>query len=132
MFKIACILTGVLTSTQAMAESWVFVGETDESKYYIDSDRIQTINEYGKNYQKIWVKELIYNDITKDGLTVGDYYLQLFQIDCKNQMFGMKVFASYKNNGHKIESEHLNRVSMRDAIPGSIGDSVVQYACNRL
>lgn len=42
----------------------------------------------------------------------------------------MKAFASYKKSGEKIESEHLNRASMRNAIPGTIGDSLVQYACN--
>ena len=45
---------------------WESVGSTNEDIYLIDPDKIRTASEYGgKSYLKVWVKKIIYNDITK-------------------------------------------------------------------
>lgn len=126
---IGAFLVGFFISMQASASTWIEVSLTDESTYHIDLDRVQRTSEYGKSYFKVWVKETIYNDITKDGLTVGDYSLFLYHVDCQAQALGAKSYVSYKKNGKKINSKYFDYVKMRDAVPNSIGDSIVTYTC---
>jgi hypothetical protein len=129
MLKIICalLMIGVLT-TQANAE-WEQVGTTNENIYLIDPDKIRTASEYGKSYLKVWVKRVIYNDITKDGLSVGDYEIDLWHIDCNGLTSGLKSYAEYKKSGILIKSNQTTYVEMNDVIPNSVGEAVLEKAC---
>ena len=120
-------MIGVLT-TQANAE-WEQVGTTNEHIYLVDPDKIRTASEYGKSYLKVWVKKIIYNDITKDGFSVGDYEIDLWQMDCNGLTSGLKSYAEYKKNGSLVNSHQLNYVTMTDVIPNSIGEAILEKAC---
>lgn len=115
-------------SAKANAE-WESVGSTNENIYLIDPDKIRTASEYGKSYLKVWVKQVIYNDITKDGFSVGDYEIDLWHIDCNALTSGLKSYAEYKKNGNLVNSRQLTYVEMRDVIPNSVGEGVLEKAC---
>ena len=108
---------------------WESVGSTDEHIYLIDPDKIRTASEYGKSYLKVWVKRVIYNDITKDGFSVGDYEIHLLHIDCNALTSGLKSYAEYKKNGNLVNSHQLTYVEMRDVIPNSVGEGILEKAC---
>ena len=108
---------------------WESVGSTDEHIYLIDPDKIRTASEYGKSYLKVWVKLVIYNDITKDGFSVGDYEIDLLHIDCNALTSGLKSYAKYKKNGNLVNSRQLTYVEMRDVIPNSVGEGILEKAC---
>ena len=115
-------------STKANAD-WEAVGSTNESIYMIDPNKIRTASEYGKSYLKVWVKQVIYNDITKDGLSVGDYEIDLQHIDCNGLTSGLKSYALYKKSGSLVDSYQSNHVEMSDVIPNSIGEMILEKAC---
>lgn len=116
-------------SVKANAE-WESVGTTNEHIYLIDPDKIRTASEYaGKSYLKVWVKNIIYNDITKDGLSVGDYKINLWHIDCNALTSGLKSYADYKKNGSLVDSQQVSYVKMEDVIPNSAGEAILEKAC---
>ncbi|MBJ9481156.1 surface-adhesin E family protein [Acinetobacter baumannii] len=127
---ITCALLTV--ATNSIADDWFKINETDESKYYINIPSIAATNSYGKNVVKAWVKDLIYNDLTKDGLSVGDYSMILFYSNCNDNTVGIKSQTHYKNG--KIFGTQLNNsyVNMRDVIPNTIGESILAYSCEGL
>lgn len=129
MLKIVLALLMIgFFSAKANAE-WERVGSTDEDIYLIDPDKIRTASEYGKPYLKVWVKKIIYNDITKDGFTVGDYWIGLWHIDCNALTSGMKSYAEYRKNGSLVDSGQVSYVEMKDVIPSSIGEAILEKAC---
>ena len=130
MLKIVfALLMIVFFSVKANAE-WESVGSTNEDIYLIDPDKIRTASEYdGKSYLKVWVKKIIYNDITKDGFSVGDYRIDLWHIDCNALTSGMRSYAEYKKNGSLVDSHQFSYVEMKDVIPSSIGEAILEKAC---
>lgn len=114
------------------SDDWFYMGKTNESKYYINIPSISEFNEYGSKLVKSWIKEEIYNDITKDGLTVGDHTMFLYQLDCKNNKIGLKSMTSYKGNKPFGIPTNKSYVEMRDVIPESIGQSILAYSCEGL
>ncbi|MBJ8506551.1 hypothetical protein I6M96_16295 [Acinetobacter seifertii] len=124
---IACAF--LVIATHSLANDWYKINETDESKYYINLPSISETNIYGRKVVKAWVKDLIYNDLTKDGLSVGDYTMSLFYSNCDDSTLGIKSLTQYKNG--KVFGNQLNNsyVNMKDVIPNSIGESILNYSC---
>ena len=79
--------------------------------------------------KRVWVKKIIYNDITKDGFSVGDYRIDLWHIDCNALTSGMRSYAEYKKNGSLVDSHQFSYVEMKDVIPSSIGEAILEKAC---
>lgn len=118
----------VCTPTFA-SDDWFLMGNTKESKYYINMPSISETREYGKTIVKSWIKIQIFNDLTKDGLSVGDYTLMLYQVNCNENTIGVKTSTSYKDG--KPYGSQINKtyVQMNDVIPESIGQSILAYSC---
>lgn len=116
--------------TSQANDDWFYMGSTDESKYYINIQSITETKEFGKTLVKAWIKDEIFNDLTKDGLSVGDNSLMLYNLDCQENKIGLKASTSYKNR-KMIPGKSFNRsyVEMKDVIPDSIGQSILAYGC---
>ncbi|WP_335954013.1 surface-adhesin E family protein [Acinetobacter higginsii] len=124
---ILCLL--IATSSHSFADDWFQINETDESKFYINVPSISETNSYGKKVVKAWIKDVIYNDLTKDGLSVGDNTMSLFYSNCEDNTVGIKSITQYKNGkvfGSQISNSYVN---MKDVIPNSIGQSILTYSC---
>lgn len=119
----------VLTVVTPANAEWELTTYSDEHYYFVDQERVRESTEYGKTYLKVWVKQVIYNDITKDGYGVGDYSLLLWQIDCNALTMGIKSYADYKKNGKMVYSTQAPFVKMNDAMPNSVGETFLNKAC---
>lgn len=131
MKKLIYSLALIVFCTKALANSdWLEMGRTGEYNYFINVPSVKNINVYGKPMIQAWIKMVIYNDITKDGLTVGDYSLLLYQINCQDETIGLKSSTDYKNNGKTLgRSFDKTYVEMKDVIPNSIGQGILSYGC---
>ena len=130
MNKIFLAISLFLVSKGVLAsDDWFLMGSTQESRYYINMPSISESTEYGKTIVKSWIKIQIYNDLTKDGLSVGDYSLMLYQVNCNENTIGLKTSTSYKAG--KPYGSQINKsfVQMNDVIPESIGQDILAYTC---
>ena len=86
------VLTFFILANNVYAANWSFLGETDEYRFELDLDSIKKIkrSEFGSynTVTQFWVKKTIINDLTKDGLSVGDHLLDLYHIDCNEDTLG--------------------------------------------
>lgn len=129
MLKIIFVLLMVSIYSAKVNAEWQNIGSTDEHIYFLDPDKIRKASGYGDSYLKVWVKQVIFNDITKDGLSVNDYSIVLWQVDCNGLTIGMKSYAEYKKDGRLVNSNQKSYVSMSDVIPNSIGEGILEKAC---
>lgn len=123
-----------LISISSFANSnWKVVGKTNEQIIGLDLNSISNVADFSyKNYKKVWVKNLIINDLTKDGMTIGDYTMILQWVSCGEKTIGYKSSTAYKKDGTVINnlSNSVSYVKMADVIPGTIGELVVDATCN--
>lgn len=132
MKKIFIVCTLLLSTSNSFADDWFKINETDESRFYINIPSISETNYLGKNVVKAWIKDLIYNDLTKDGLSVGDYTMTLSYSNCDDKTVGIKSQTQYKAG--KVFGNQINNsyVTMKDVIPNTIGESILAYSCEGL
>jgi hypothetical protein len=132
--KLALLTTTLISFNQAHATEWLEITQSDEKKYYISPEHTNPISRAGTQATELemWVKSVIYNDLTKDGMTINDYQMLLYKIDCRNREFGIKQGVNYNAKGKMLDSNSTNTVTMNRAIPETIGASIVSSGCTIL
>lgn len=115
------------------APEWVIASKSNEYVTYLDINSISQVKEYSyTQFKKAWFKQVIYNDLSKDGMSVGDYTMTLDWLDCAGNSSGTKQSVSYKKNGEVIpnSSRSTSYVNMTEVIPGTVGESMLEAVCN--
>lgn len=110
-------------------EDWFKIGGNDEANFYINMRSISEFKLYGKPVVKAWIKREIYNDISKDGLSVGDYNMVMYYSNCEEKTLGVKSLTDYKKGKVFGASNNYSYVEMKDVIPDSIGEAILAYSC---
>jgi len=132
------LLIGALTSLVCcitFAESeWQLVDTTDNGfAFFVDKNSINELSKYSSQAtHKVWVKQIVYNDLKQDGLAIGDYHMVLNWVNCNDRTLGAKSITTYiKQKGGTVESdsETYSYPEMNDAIPGTIGEGIVNIIC---
>ena len=127
-------LTFFILANNVYAANWSFLGETDEYRFELDLDSIKKIkrSEFGSynTVTQFWVKKTIINDLTKDGLSVGDHLLDLYHIDCNEDTLGVKSIVKYKNN-KVVDSYTESTVKMYPIVPDTVGSSYLKSVCTQ-
>ena len=134
MKRLLSLTALLLWVNNSYASDWMFVGDTDEQRIELDLESIKKIGSGNfttdRSTTQFWVKKTIINDLTKDGLSVGDYSLSLFNINCLNDTLGFKSAVRYKNN--KIFDNYIDSyVKMQPIVPETIGSSYSKIVCAR-
>lgn len=121
-----------LSVGQVWANNWEYIGQNQEYQFYISPSTIKSSqkNTYSPIYQQAWFKFYIYNDLTKDGLSAGDYKLRLFQFDCAQQTLGVVRSIDYKADGTTVNSEIPSMINMKAVVPDSIGQGLSDAVCS--
>lgn len=137
--KFKRILIGIIGSAIACgvfaASEWKFITLNSGFAFFIDTNSITNVSEYNYRQNKqFWLKELVVNDLERDGLGVGDYRLVLNWINCSANTLGVKAVTEYKkqkDGTFKHESALLAnyQVAMQPIIPESVGQSFVSHVC---
>lgn len=134
MFKkvVTFILLACISGLSYAEANWVHIGSSNEHIFAIDHNSISQVSQYPyTNYKKAWVKSVIYNDVTKDGMTVKDYSMVLYWANCQGQAIGTKSITDYKSNGSVYGRSYTpSYVDMKDVVPDSIGSSILDAICN--
>jgi len=114
------------------AANWMILGETDEHRIELDLESIKKISSslygYDKSITQFWIKKTIINDLTKDGLGIRDYSLNLYHINCSNDTLGLKSGIKYKNN-KALDNYNESYVKMQPIVPETIGSSYYKIVC---
>lgn len=122
----------LLVANHTYAANWMILGETDEHRIELDLESIKKISSslygYDKSITQFWIKKTIINDLTKDGLGVRDYSLNLYHINCSNDTLGLKSGIKYKNN-KALDSYNESYVKMQPIVPETIGSSYYKMVC---
>jgi hypothetical protein len=125
------LLSSCLMSQVNAANDWVYLTITSDNEYkiFLNLPNIKEVSQYGKTYVHAWTKWVVYNDISKDGLAVGDHQMRLNRLDCENGMIGLASSASYRKGHIYGQSYTSSYVEMNNVIPESIGESILNAAC---
>lgn len=125
-------LTFFLLAHNVYAANWSLLGETAEYRHELDLESIKKAKNSGiSSYNAVtqfWVKKTIVKDLTKDGLSIGDYVLNLYFIDCNEDTLGIKSIVKYKNS-EVIDSYTENTVKMYPIVPETVGSSYLKSVC---
>jgi len=73
------LLTGITSSVFANAQ-WGQIGFDSDSEFYYEYniDSVSQVAEYPyTSNKKVWIRNTVVNDLSQDGLAVGDYKMQL-------------------------------------------------------
>lgn len=119
--------------SSVQASEWEYLGETNEFRYEIDKQSIRKVatnySTLQSNVKQFWVKKIVINDISKDGLGVGDHTKTLLHINCSADLLGFKTEIKYKGT-MLIDSYTDPYVKMEPIIPDTIGSSFARSICN--
>lgn len=116
-------------SANTLAANWIQTGKTKQDTVWLDLDSIADAGVNGKYYKKAWVKYKIYNDVVKDNLTIGDYTMLLYHIDCFNKKMGNAMILNYKNNNLYGNTQSFNFPNMDDVVPDTVGETIFNRVC---
>ncbi len=109
----------------AYAVTWVKFSQSDEYIFEIDRDSITS----QAGVTQVWVKFTIYNDLSRDGLTVGDYMLYLDYIKCKDNKLRTDKGMTYAKDGIIINSFINDSSEYDDVVANTIGEDIFNAVC---
>ncbi|AYO54674.1 MULTISPECIES: surface-adhesin E family protein [Acinetobacter] len=125
----AILSISLLIPSLSSANDWVNIASSNESHLYLNMSSVKEKKQYNQTLVQGWIKSVIFNDLTQDGLSVGDYYMSLYQTDCNEQKFGLITQTRYKKEKVFGESYQPYSVNMQYAIPETIGAGIIESLC---
>lgn len=130
----SAIIVSMLIVNTTWANEWIFIAKNAEYELYIAPSTIKTVqrNKIRPKYQQAWFKFYIHNDLTKDGLSVGDYKLRYFQFDCAQQTLGLVSGIDYFQDGTIAKNEKPQSIDMKPVVPDSVGQGLSDAICLEL
>jgi hypothetical protein len=130
MFK--KLLLSLIIAIPVVAQAdWIKVADGSEYTYSLDPNRIVSTSDSLK-YAEAWVKMVIDNDLTKDGLSVGDYKLAKYKFKCDTTELGLVGIYLYKKSGQLFDSYKPSYVAYEPAIPDTHGERLLEVVCDYL
>lgn len=128
MKKTAAFITSLILSTSSIAAEWVELFNEGEFKILLDVGSVKDVPNNPYNYKKAWLKNIVVNDTTKDGLTVNDFVMTLVYVDCESLKYGFKAAYAYKNL-KQMSNETRAIPIMEDVIPETKASTIVDSVC---
>lgn len=116
------------------ADDWVEIGTGNEDIFYMSKSYMKPVKSYAGSSIKIeaWVKSVIYNDIVKDGRSVGDYTQTLFEFDCTSETIKPIQNVNYNKNGSVQNSYESPYPKASRVVPNTHGETWLNIACAAL
>lgn len=109
------------------ARGWIHVATSNEFQTYVNYNYVRWIH---SGIVDAWVKHIVINDITKDGLSLSDYSMVLGRYNCKEKTSRLISYTNYSKKGNIIASYNYGSYQQDVAIiPNSIGEKVIDEVC---
>jgi hypothetical protein len=127
MLKTLLTTITIMCITNLAHAEWIAFDTDEEYTTYIDPTR--TVSKYDSLQQgETWLKLVIHTDLTKDGLSVGDYKLLKYGFKCKSSELGLLAFYSYQKS-KLYDSYVFNYPKYEPAIPDTKGETILYAVC---
>lgn len=113
---------------QMKNDGWIGVSSGGDFQSNMSYDYVKTLS---SGRIEAWIKSVVVNDLTKDGLSLGDYSMELFQFDCNDRTSKQISYTDYnKKSGTVIRSyTYPTYGQFKAVIPGSVGEARLENAC---
>lgn len=111
------------------ALGWTQVSISNEFKSYINYNYVNP-KPYG--ITEVWIKHVVINDISKDGLGLGDYTMVMNQYNCSDKTYKNISYTDYSSKtGNVIDSYTYPSYStqFKSVIPDTVGESQLNAVC---
>lgn len=124
---IRVLTTVILLSIASItsAANWVYVTENNTDAYFLDTSSIT----HERGVSRAWFKQVIFNDIVKDGRTVGDSTKAYYFFNCTEKTIWGKSYVQY-TNGKVSKSDTFDYPRYAPITPDSIGEALYEATCN--
>lgn len=107
---------------------WIEIGTSGGDSYAINYKRLKS-KPYG--IIEAWVKATVIKDIVKDGLSLGDHTLFLYNFNCADESMKNLTYTNYIKAGNKTETITKPAYeSFKPVIPNSVGEKLLNSACD--
>ncbi|MEG6547657.1 surface-adhesin E family protein [Acinetobacter bereziniae] len=86
----------------------------------------------GYGITEAWIKRVVINDITKDGLSLNDYTMYLNQYNCDEKSFKSIMYTDYSYKTGKVLNSYSYpsySQNFKPVVPESIGASELEAIC---
>ncbi len=132
IFTIIILISSFFVNAQTNFKE-VYIGETSESKLYLNVESIKESffgDENGK-YIEFWVKEKYKAGHKLNGKIYKTPFIQTkYLVDCHHSKYKTLTEASYTSTGKLIKSMKFSEYeSFDDVVPDSVGDLIIESAC---
>lgn len=141
--KALCIMALPIIATSAWAEDWQEIGQNAEYKLFIAPSSVREVQHHPMQptYQQAWFRFDIHQELSKDGLDVGDYKLRYYQIDCSQPAMGLVQGLDYQypknadtSNDEQqavlVKETNPKSIEMKKVSPSSIGQALADSVCS--
>ena len=110
------------------ANGWMDASSGREYQSYMHYDYVKPLP-YGK--VEVWLKSVVINDLTKDGLSLGDYSMELVQYNCNDRTSKNISYTDYSKTTGKVINSYTYPTydNFKAVIPESVGESRLEGAC---
>lgn len=130
MNKVITTLIILLMSNHVFAE-WEHYSSDSERNYYYDLNRVKIVNNDAKIIS-YWTKSIYFQDLKKDTITVGDYYLTQYFVNCSKSELAIKELHLYKKDGDLRDSLKKPYLEYSPYIPESRGEYLATSLCSTI
>lgn len=109
-------------------KGWISVSRSNEFEALINFNYVEPLSNGGV---QAWVKNVVINDVTKDGLSLGDYSMYLAKYDCSNRTYKNISYTDYNSKTGAILDSYTFPAyqGFKPVIPDSVGESQFNSVC---
>jgi hypothetical protein len=116
--------------SNVFSQEWTyFTSSTAGNQYYYKYHSEDIL------YKKIWIKEVgkKLQRISKNGkkITFSGYNLMLYNVNCSDRSSALIKLTQYSSNGTYLNSNEFNEFDFNYPNPGTIGETIVETACDQ-
>ncbi len=116
--------------SEAFSQDWTyFTSSTDGVDYFYKNHSEDVL------YKKIWIKAVgkKLSRISKGNKKIfySGYSVALYNVDCSAKSSAIIKLSHYSSNGTFLSSSNGNEFSFSYPNPGTIGESIVEAACDQ-
>lgn len=109
----------IASSSQVFAAEWFFIGNTNETSYFVEKSSIKT----NGNIKSCWTSHVYQSN--KNGLDQSTNHMI---VNCKDRTIGQDKWIGYTKDGTAIDSV-IVKPSYEMASPESMADKIITSVC---
>lgn len=116
-----------LLRTHLYSKEWISIGTTNEYNFDMNYRYLKAKT---NDIVESWIKTTVEKDLTKDGLSVGDYTMFLYNFHCSEGSVKLVTYTKYNKAGKNLNSyTSPSYTNFRPVIPETVAEKLIKAAC---